>query len=71
MLEIIHNNYVIFYFVINEEIIKKAADAGLPSLKELFEKLPKEEALKGLGLLAIAFVSWTTIIEIRKIVLAK
>ena len=57
--------------MVNEEIIKKAADAGLSSLKELFQNLSKEDALKGLGILAILVVSWTTITEIRKIVLAK
>ena len=57
--------------MINEEIIKKSAEDGLPALKELFEKLPKEDAKKGLGILAIMFVSWTAITELRKIVLAK
>ena len=57
--------------MINEEIIRKAAEDGLPALKELFEKLPKEDAKKGLGILAIMFVSWTAITELRKIVLAK
>ena len=53
--------------MINEEIIKKAADAGLPSLKELFNNLPKEDAKTGLGILAIGFVSWTAITAILKL----
>lgn len=57
--------------MVNEEIISQAADKGLPALKELFEKLPKEDALKGFGILAIMGVGCAIIKAIKDIVLAK
>lgn len=44
--------------MITTELIKKTADGGIPALKNLFEKLPKEDALLGLGILAVAGIAW-------------
>lgn len=57
--------------MITKEIVKNAAEDGLPALKELFEKLPKEDGLKGLGILAILGIGYKIIAIIREIVLAK
>ena len=57
--------------MINEEIIRKAAEAGLPALKELFNKIPKEDILRALGILATTLISWKTIEEIRKICMSR
>ncbi len=57
--------------MVTKGIIKEAAQGGLPALKELFDKLPKEDALKGLGILAILGVGYKVIEVIREIVLAK
>ena len=57
--------------MINEEIVKKAADAGLPSLKELFQNLSKEDALKGIGLLIVLGVTKLAFETVRDIVLRK
>ncbi len=46
-------------------------DAGLPALKDLFKDLPKEDALKGIGILVIMAVGKTIIEAIRDIVLSK
>lgn len=52
-------------------LVKAAADQGLPALKELFNKLPKEDALKGIGVLAILGVAQTAFIAIVEIVKGK
>ena len=57
--------------MINEEIIRKAAEAGLPALKELFNKIPKEDILRALGILSTTLISWKTIEEIRKICMSR
>lgn len=57
--------------MINEEIIKKTADAGLPSLKELFNNLSKEDALKGIGIMIILGIGKHAIETVRDIVLSK
>lgn len=57
--------------MVTKGIIKEAAEGGLPALKELFDKLSKEDALKGLGILAILGVGYKIIEAIREIVLAK
>lgn len=57
--------------MVTKGVIKVAAEGGLPALKELFDKLSKEDALKGFGILAILGVCYKTIEVIREIVLAK
>lgn len=52
-------------------LVKAAADQGLPALKELFNKLPKEDALKGIGILAILGVAQKAFIAIVEIVKGK
>lgn len=57
--------------MITESIVQQAANNGLPALKELFEKLPKDDALKGIGILAILGVGYAIIEAIKDIVKAK
>ena len=57
--------------MINEEIIRKAAEDGLPALKELFNKIPKEDILRALGILSTTLISWKAIEEIRKICMSR
>ena len=57
--------------MVTEEIVKSALNAGLPNLKELFEKLPKEDSLKALGILVISSVGWGIIQVIKEIVMHK
>ena len=57
--------------MINEEIIRKAAEAGLPALKELFNKIPKEDILRALGILATTLISLKAIEEVRKICMSR
>ena len=57
--------------MINEEIIKKAADAGLPSLKELFNNLSKEDAVKGIGIMIILGIAKHAIETVRDIAMNK
>ena len=57
--------------MINEEIIRKAAEAGLPALKELFDKIPKEDILRALGILSTSLISWKAIEEVRKICMSR
>ena len=57
--------------MINEVIIKKAAEAGLPALKELFNNIPKEDILRALGILATTAVSWKGIDAIMKICMSR
>lgn len=52
-------------------MIEEAFNKGLPELKELFEKLPKEDCLKGLGIMVILGISITAINVIKEIVLQK
>ena len=54
--------------MVTTDIVKAAADKGLPALKVLFEKLPPPEILKALGMLVIAGVGVATIEAIKEIV---
>ena len=56
--------------MVTTEIIKNAAQDGLPALIDLFKNLSKEDALKGLGILAILGLGYKIIDTIREIVLA-
>lgn len=57
--------------MVTTEIVNEAAKGGLPALKDLFEKLPKEDALKGIGILVIARVGMGIINVIKEIVTGK
>ena len=57
--------------MINKEIITAASEAGLPAIKELFNKLSKEDALKGLGLMIILGISKMAIEAVKDIVMNK
>lgn len=62
--------------MINENLIKQAySEGGIKGLSELFDKLPKEEAIKGFGILSIVAVaigiSKCAIDVIKEIVLHK
>ncbi len=57
--------------MVTKAIIKQAAQGGLPALKDLFDKLPKEDALKGLGILAILGVGYKVIEAIKDLVMSK
>lgn len=57
--------------MITTDMVKKAAENGLPGLKSLFEKLPKEDCLKGLGIMVILGVSTVAINTIKEIVMNK
>ncbi len=57
--------------MITEEIVKNASQQGMPALESLFKNLPKEDCLKGLGILVILGVTGTAIKAIKDIVLDK
>ena len=57
--------------MINKEIITAASEAGLPAINELFNKLSKEDALKGLGLMIILGISKMAIEAVKDIVMNK
>lgn len=57
--------------MVNKEIITSASEAGLPAIKELFNKLSKEDALKGLGLMIILGISKMAIEAVKDIVMNK
>ena len=57
--------------MITTTMIEEAYQKGLPELKALFEKLPKEDCLKGLGIMVILSISITAINVIKEIVLQK
>lgn len=48
-----------------EQIYRNSGESGL---KELFEKLPQDDRLKGLGILVILGVSYVVIEAIKEIV---
>lgn len=57
--------------MVTYEMVEQAFKEGLPGLKELFNKLPKEDCLKALGILVIMGVGITIINTIKEIVMAK
>lgn len=57
--------------MITPSMVEEAYNRGLPALKQLFEKLPKEDSLKGLGLMVIMGISIATINVIKDIVTSK
>ena len=57
--------------MISKDLIKQTSQQGLPALKDLFDKLPKEDALKGIGILVILGVGYKIIEAVKDIVLSK
>ena len=57
--------------MITASMVEEAYKKGLPELKHLFENLPKEDCLKGLGLMVIMGISIVTINVIKDIVTSK
>ena len=57
--------------MLDQNALKNAYNAGLPALKNFFEKLPKEDALKGIGVLVIMAVGSKIIDVIKDIVTQK
>lgn len=57
--------------MITEEIVKNAAQQGMPALESLFKNLSKEDALKGLGLLVILGITGTALKIVKEIVMGK
>ena len=57
--------------MITTTMVEEAYNKGLPELKALFEKLPKEDCLKGLGLMVILGISTYVISTVKEIVMSK
>lgn len=57
--------------MITTSMVEEAYKKGLPELKHLFENLPKEDSLKGLGIMVILGISIITINAIKEIVISK
>ena len=57
--------------MVTTELVANAAHAGIPALKELFNKLSKEDALKALGTLVVLGISKYAIDAVKDIVLHK
>ena len=57
--------------MITASMVEEAYKKGLPELKQLFENLPKEDCLKGLGLMVILGISTVAINVVKEIVTSK
>jgi hypothetical protein len=57
--------------MITTSMVEEAYKKGLPELKVLFENLPKEDCLKGIGIMVIMGISIATINAIKEIVTSK
>ena len=57
--------------MITTPMVEEAYKKGLPELKQLFEKLPKEDCLKGIGIMVIMGIAIETIRIIKDIVISK
>lgn len=57
--------------MVTTDVVANAAHAGIPALKELFNKLSKEDALKALGTLVVLGISKYAIDAVKDIVLHK
>ena len=57
--------------MITASMVEEAYKQGLPELKQLFEKLPKEDCLKGIGIMVIMGIAIETIRVIKDIVISK
>ena len=54
--------------MLDNNVLLQAVQGGIPALKNLFEKLSKEDALKGIGILSIMGVGYKVIDAIKDIV---
>lgn len=57
--------------MVTQENVKEALNGGISGLKNLFDKLDKEDALKAIGLLVILGVGTYVIDAVKDIVMAK
>lgn len=57
--------------MVTTELVANAANAGIPALKELFNRLPKDDALKALGIMVVLGISKYAIDAVKDIVLHK
>ena len=57
--------------MVTYEMVEQALNDGLPGLKELFNKLSKEDCLKALGILVLMGVGLAIINTVKEIVMAK
>ena len=57
--------------MLDQNALKNAYKEGIPALKNFFDKLPKEDALKGIGVLVIMAVGYKIIDAIKDIVSQK
>lgn len=57
--------------MITASMVEEAYKKGLPELKNLFDNLPKEDCLKGLGIMVILGISTLAINTIKDIVTSK
>ena len=54
--------------MVNTEMVKEAVNNGIPAIKNLLEKLDKEDALKAIGILAILGIGKHVIDAVKDIV---
>ena len=54
--------------MVNITSIVEASMTGLPTLKEMFERLPISDALEGLGIMVVLGINAETINSIKEIV---
>lgn len=57
--------------MVNTEMVKEAVNNGIPAIKNLLEKLDKEDALKAIGILAILGIGKHVIDAVKDIVTKK
>lgn len=56
---------------VNFDMVKQAVDSGVPAMKELASKVPKEQAAAVIGIMVILGVAYKTIDSIKEIILKK
>ena len=57
--------------MVNTEMVKEAVNNGIPAIKNLLEKLDKEDALKAIGIFAILGIGKHVIDAVKDIVTKK
>ena len=57
--------------MVTTSMVEEAYKGGIPELKKLFENLPKEDCLKGIGIMVIMGITIETIRIIKEIVISK
>ena len=60
-----------YRIMVNTEMVKEAVNNGIPAIKNLLEKLDKEDALKAIGILAILGIGKHVIDAVKDIVTKK